>query len=237
MKRRIIHLIGVVLLLSLLFAGCNDAVKPTEPDETPVNTPAETPEETPGETPAETPGGTQAPTLDTTPIENPMTMESEHDVSKFPFDVRCAMFYFGNYNGVYVLDISEGTMTGDIYQEEIEGYSFLYWDDMLNVYNANDGKFYTLSEAYESGLLPLEVIRYMHQKHVFIRPRRYHIEGYPVPDEEPVFTVRSDGFYYFEGECTGIKAGVSDNVTERYWAKLDARGHGYLTTTEFESVG
>ena len=233
MKRIIIHLIGVVLLLSLLFAGCNDAVKPTEPEETPVNTPAETPEETP----EETPGGTQAPTFDTTLIENPMSMETDYDVSKFPYEVRCAKFYFGNYNGVFVLDISEGTMTGDIYQEEIEGYSFLYWDDMLNVYNANDGKFYTLSEAYEKELLPLEVIEYMHPLHIMLNPRRYKIAGYDVPEKCPVGTVREDGYYYLNGECLDIKAGVSDDVTERYWAKYDAVGHGFLTSTEFESVG
>lgn len=234
MKRRIVHLIGVVLLLSLLLTGCNDAVQPTEtPVNTPLETPDETPEETPYETLVETPTETPAETPDNTPFNNPLTMESEMDVSQFPVGVRTALFYFGNYNGVYVFDVPDGAVTDDVIEENIGEYHFMYISrDDVEVYNANEKKSYTLSEAYENGLLPIEAIRAVHEMYDLMFSFRYRNDGNP----NSTATVRSDGYYYIDGVCTGIKAGISDDPTDRREALNTAYRLKIIKSTNIETT-
>ena len=209
MKKGFIYLIGGLLIFSLLLTGCN-AFAETQPkiaEETPVET------------------------SDITSVVSPLSMESNFDESKFPFDVRSAMLYFGNYNGVYVLDILSPSTLTVVVNETVDEYYFAYrLCDKLDVYNANDGKYYTLTEAYDKGLLPLEVIRYVYEKYVMLHPSRYKLT-----DNDPVGTTRDDGFYYIDGVCTEIKAGVSDTVTDRYWAKTDAVSVGLLASSQVET--
>ena len=224
--RKITYLICLLLLLSLFLTGCNGAVnQPTEPSEIPSGSPTEATDGSNDETPVETP--------DNTPYENPLTMESEMDVSQFPVGVRTALFYFGNYNGVYVFDVPDGAVTDDVIEENIGGYHFMYISrDDIEVYNANEKKSYTLSEAYENGLLPIEAIRAIHEMYDLMFSFQYHLNGY----QNSTATVRSDGYYYIDGVCTGIKAGISDDPADRREALNTAYRLKIIKSTNIETT-
>ena len=145
MKRKIVHLIGVVLLLSLLFTGCN-AFAETQP-KVPEETPVAPPEETPSESPADEP--------------------------ELPSDVKSATPY-GEFNGVYVVDISNALNIAVAGFERLEGYYFpTLSSDFLDVYNSNDGKYYSLTEAFKNGLLTADNIKVVNEKYVSLHSKYY----------------------------------------------------------------
>lgn len=161
--KKITYLMGILLILSLLLTGCNDLAEtqPNNPEETPINTPVETPEETPIETPAETPAEL---------IPEPLP---EFDLSKLPEDLRSNDVY-GEFNGVYVLDIANAKAICSEEVERVADYCFIYPDaNFLDVYDSSNGKYYELTEAYEKGLLSDENIKSVNELFKKANPLRY----------------------------------------------------------------
>ena len=224
--KKILHLIGVVLLLSTLLTGCNGFTE-TQPnilEGTPANTPVEAPEETPIETPAETEeelpykvDGRFETTSDEMDYYIKLAKYTQiGDVGlKSPFDIRITEFY-GEFNGVCVVDLS---IPGAIYMdsityETIDGYVFVYSSsDKHDVYNSNDGLIYTLKKAYENGFLTLDDIKVIYEKHVKANARFYDFNdsGEVVGPTTPQISIGADGYWYINGVNTWVKAGSSTN--------------------------
>ncbi len=205
MKKRFICLIGVLLIFSLLLTGCNDLAEtqPNTPEETPEETPVETPEETPIETPDET-------SVDKVPDETP---KDELVEEVLPIKVKNAMVYFGNYDGVLVLDMAKPNAADKVYAENVAGYEFVNSvSDPMDVYSVKYDELYTISRAYELNLLSSNEIKDIHEKYVKL---------YQTGDNAQKITVAEDGYYYVDGENIGVKAGVTDGG--RAYAVSDAK--------------
>lgn len=211
--RKITYLICLLLLLSLLFTGCNTfaETQPKVPEETPINTPAETPAEM---LPYEE-DGIFVTTSD--------AMDYEIQNAKFktipdgvgvtsPSSIKITDFC-GEFNGVCVVDL---LIPGAVYMdaithEIIEGYVFVYSSsDKLDVYNSADGQFYTLETAYENGLLTLDDIKIVYEKYVKANARLYEFNdfGELIGPKYHHICIKADGYWYVDGVNTYVKAGA-----------------------------
>ena len=66
-----------------------------------------------------------------------------------------------------------------------------------------------MTEAYEKGLLTVDNLKVVYEKNVRWCPGAYD------PDKRsPEITLGENGYYYFDGEFSGIKAGVTDDKRE-----------------------
>ncbi len=217
MKRRIVHLIGVVLLLSLLLTGCNAfaETQPNNEEKNPVNTPAEAPVETPKETLEETlpyeEDGDFVTTSDAMDYEIQCALWKKHpDLYRTPSDVAIPYFY-GEFNGMYVFSFGTGGI--DAFRcQRIGEYEFIYSGGGIkrDVYNSNDGEFYTLKEAYDQDFLTIEDVGVIHEKFVKINAHAYEFDenGEVIPNQMPEIIFGSDGYVYVNGESIGIKVGT-----------------------------
>ena len=210
MKRKIVHLIGVVLLLSLLLTGCNGAVnQPTEPDETPAETPAET-------LPYEE-DGVFVTTSDAMDYEIQCALFNKYpSAHKSPGDFNIS-YFFGEINGAYVIHLGGLVGAAVIDYDYFGEYVFIYsgGDAQLHVYNSNDGEFYTLKKAYDAGLLTIEDIGVIYEQFVKLNAHMYDGNNDPpstsTSNKQPPVIEIIDGYYYIDGVYTGIKAGSDTN--------------------------
>ena len=196
----------MVLFLSLLFTGCDNAVRPTDPQETPAETPAET-------LPYEEDGVfvTTSDAMDHE-IQNAMfkTIPSTETYIKTPSDITISRFY-GAFNGVYVIKLTIPSRVGSmgVEYDYFGEYVFVYSSSLaqLDVYNSNDGEFYSLKKAYDMGLLTIEDIGVIHEKFVKFNEHMYDIDenGEITYPKKPVVEI-IDGYYYINGANTFIKA-------------------------------
>ncbi len=205
MKRRIVHLIGVVLLLSLLLTGCN-AFAETQP---------KTPEETPAETPAETlpyeEDGDFVTTSDAMDYEIKCAILNKWPNAKLTLGDINIQYFYGEFNGAYVIHLGMGGATAidyDYFDEYVFIYSGAY--AKLDVYNSKDGELYSLKKAYNMGLLTIEDIGVIYEQFVKLNAHMYDFDenGEVIPPKKPVVEI-IDGYYYIDGVYTGVKAGSS----------------------------
>ena len=90
-----------------------------------------------------------------------------------PEDIRSATQY-GVFNGVYVVDISNAPQIAVTGFERLEGYYFPTPNrDYLDVFNSEDGKYYSLTEAFKKGLLTVDNIKTINEKYVKLHSKYY----------------------------------------------------------------
>ena len=205
--KKITCLICLLLLLSLLLTGCNGAVnQPTEPDETPAETPAET-------LPYEE-DGVFVTTSDAMDYEIQCALFNKYPgAHKSPGDFNISYFY-GEFNGAYVIHLGGKVGTAAIEYDYFGEYVFIYSGGYakLDVYNSNDGEFYTLKKAYDMGLLTIEDIGVIYEQFVKLNAHMYDFDenGGVIPPKKPVVEI-IDGYFYIDGVYTGIKAPSATN--------------------------
>ena len=208
MKKGFIYLIGGLLIFSLLLTGCNTFA------ETQPNVPEETPAETPKETLPYEEDGVFVTTSDAMDYEIQCALFNKYPSAyKSPGDFNIS-YFFGEFNGAYVIHLGGMVGAAVIDYDYFGEYVFIYSGGYakLDVYNSNDGEFYTLKKAYEQGLLTIEDIGVIYEQFVKLNAHMYDFDenGEVIPPKKPVVEI-IDGYFYVDGVYTGIKAGSLTN--------------------------
>ena len=216
MKERITYLIGILLIVCLILAGCNRST--ANEFSNPEGTPAETPEETPVESlPYEDDG-----------IFKTTSDEMDYRIQKaackkypsFAKDVSEVKIvgYYGEYHGVYVVDLymrnrgydaPDSGVVKPYKSEKIGEYMFIYEvTSLLYVYIPADDAVYYMDEAYEEGILTDDDMGEIYKKHSEANRDVYESAK---QEKEPVVEI-IDGYWYINGVNTGVKANPGETV-------------------------
>lgn len=83
--------------------------------------------------------------------------------------------YYGRYNGYHIIFMESISMTGDEGMRPVGEFLF-HHPDNFQIYAYKNGKFYSLSEAYEKGLLKEKQIQEIYDTHW----HKYQKQVYPV---------------------------------------------------------
>jgi len=219
MKERITYLIGILLIVCLILAGCNRST--ANEFSNPEETPAETPEETPAETPVESLPYEDDGIFKTTSDEmdyriQKATCKKYPSFAKDVSEVKI-VGYYGEYHGVYVVDLymrnrgyvgSDG-MAKQFFYERVGEYLFVYSiSDSLYVYISADDTVCYMLEAYEQGILTDDDIGEIYKKHFEANRDVYESAK---QEQEPVVEI-IDGYWYINGVNTGVKANPGETV-------------------------
>ena len=213
MKERITYLIGILLIVCLILAGCNRST--ANEFSNPEGTPAETPEETPAESLPYEDDGIFKTTSDEMDYRiQKATCKKYPSFAKDVSEVKI-VGYYGEYHGVYVVDLymrnrgyvgSDG-MAESFYRERVGEYLFVYSiSDTLYVYISADDIVCHMLEAYKQGILTDDDIGEIYKKHF-----EANRDVYAKAKQEPMVEI-IDGYWYINGVNTGVKANPGETV-------------------------